>query len=30
MHPKKVILILNIRVLVDCTSCLGNFDPMSA
>ena len=30
MHPKKVILILNIGVLVVYTSCLGNFDPMSA
>ena len=24
------IYILNIRVLVSCTSCLDNFDPMSA
>ena len=26
----NLIYILNIRVLVSCTSCLDNFDPMSA
>ena len=30
MPPLKFSYILNIRVLVDCTSCVDNFDSMSA